>query len=50
MKRLKNIADKFEEQLKTIENKTEKIKEVTDFVEESLSLGAKELIEEIKII
>ena len=31
-------------------NKTENIKEVTDFVEESLSPEAKALIEEIRVI
>ena len=49
MKRLKNIEDN-EEQLKVIENKTENVKEVTDVGKERLSLEAKELIEEIKII
>ena len=46
----KNIEDHIEEQLKAIKNKTEKTWEVTDFVEESLSLRAKGLIEEIKTI
>ena len=36
--------------MKAIKNKTESIKEVNDFVEEPLSLEAKGLIEEIKII
>ena len=49
MKRLKNIDDN-EEQLKVIENKTENIKEVTDVGKEPLSLEAKGLIEEIRII
>ena len=49
MKRLKNIEDKSEEQLKAIKGKNESIKEVTDFVKEPLSLEAKALIEEIKI-
>ena len=49
MQRLKNIEDN-EEQLKVIENKTENIKEVTDVGKEPLSLEAKGLIEEIKII
>ena len=49
MKRLKNIEDN-EEQLKVIENKTENVKEITDVGKEPLSLEAKELIEEIKII
>ena len=48
-KRLKNIEDKNEELLKA-KNKTENIKEVTDFVNEPLSLEAKELIEEIRAI
>ena len=43
MKRLKNIEDKNEEQLKAIKNKTGNIKEVTDFVKETLSLKAKEI-------
>ena len=50
LKRLKNIEDKNQEKLKAIKNKTENIKEVTDFVNESLSLQAKWLTEEIKII
>ena len=33
LKRLKNIEDKNEQHLKTKKNKTENIKEVTDFVE-----------------
>ena len=41
MKRLRNIEDKNEDKLKA--------KEVTDFVEELLSLEGKVLIEEIKI-
>ena len=32
LKRLKNIENKNEEQLKTTKNKTENIKEITDFV------------------
>ena len=48
-KRLKNIEDKNEELLKA-KNKTENIKEVTDFVNEPLSLEAKNLIEQINII
>ena len=43
-KRLENIKDKNEQQLKTTKNKTEK-KHVTNFVKESLSLEAKALIE-----
>ena len=34
LKRLKNIEDKSEEQLKAIKSKNENIKEFTDFVEE----------------
>ena len=48
-KRLKNIEDKNEKLLKA-KNKTENIKEVTDFVDQPLSLEAKELIEEIRVI
>ena len=44
LKRLKNIEDKNEEQLRAIKNKTENIKEITDFVEELLSLKAKGLM------
>ena len=50
LKRLKNIEDKNEEQLKAVKNKAENEKEVTDFVEESLSLEVNELIEEVRII
>ena len=50
MKRLKEIEDKNEERLKVITNKTGNIREVTDCVKEPLSLEAKGLIEEIKII
>ena len=49
LKKLKNIEDKNEQLLK-IKNKTENIEEATDFVKETLSLEAKALIEEIKII
>ena len=49
LKKLKNIEDKNEQLLK-IKNKTENIKEVTDFVEESFSLEAKALTEEIRTI
>ena len=49
LKRLKNIEDKKEELLKA-KNKTEKIKDMTDFVDEPLSLEAKDLIEEIRVI
>ena len=50
MKRLKNIEDKNEGQLKIIKNKTENVKEVTDFVEKPLSPKAKALTEEIRTI
>ena len=50
LKRLKNIKDRNEEHLKAVKNKTENIKEVTDFVKEPLGLEAKALIEEIKVI
>ena len=50
LKRLKNIEDINEQQQKITKNKTENIKEVTDFVEEPLSPEAKALIEEIRII
>ena len=49
LKKLKNIEDKNEDLLK-IKNKTENVKEVTDFVKEPLSLKAKALIEEIRVI
>ena len=49
LKKLKNIEDKNEQLLK-IKNKTENIKEVTDFVKEPLSLEAKALTEEIRTI
>ena len=49
LKKPKNIEDKNEQLLK-IKNKTENIKEVTDFVEESFSLEAKALTEEIRTI
>ena len=49
LKRLKNIEDK--KQLKAIKNQnTENIKEVTDFVNQPLSLEAKGLIKEIRVI
>ena len=50
MKRPKNIEDKSEEQLKAIKNKADNIKEVTDFVEEPLSLEAIALINKIRSI
>ena len=49
-KRLKNIEDKTEELLKTTKNKTENIKEITDFAKETLSPEAEDLIKEIKTI
>ena len=48
-KRLKNIEDKNEELLKA-KKKTKNIKEVTDSVDQPLSLEAKELIEEVRVI
>ena len=50
LKRLKNIEDKNEERIKAIKIKTENIKEVTDFIEEPLSLAATRLTKEIEII
>ena len=49
LKKLKNVEDKNEQLLK-IKNKTENIKEVTDFVKELLSPEAKVLFEEIRDI
>ena len=49
LKKLKNIEEKNEQLLKT-KNKTENIKDVTDFVEEPFSLEVKALIEEIRTI
>ena len=49
LKRLKKIGDKNEELLKA-KNKTENTREVTDFVDEPLSLEAIDLIEEIRVI
>ena len=49
LKRLKNIEDKNEKLLEA-KNKTESIKEITDFVDKPLSLEAKELNEEIRAI
>ena len=48
LKKLKNIENKNEQLLKTTINKTRNIKEVTDFINEPLSLEVKALIEEIK--
>ena len=50
LKRLKNIEDKNEKLLEVKNKAGEKKKEVTDFVDQSLSFEAKELIEEIKVI
>ena len=50
VKRLKNVEDKSEEQLKAVKSENENMKEVTYFVEESLILEAKRLIDKIKII
>ena len=49
-KRLKNIEDKNEEQLKAVKYKAEYIKEVTNFVEKPLRQEAIALINEIKSI
>ena len=49
LKRLKDIEDKNEKLLK-VKNKTENIKEVTDFIDQPLSFDTKKLIEEIKVI
>ena len=49
LKRLKNIEDKNQELLKA-KNKTENIKEVSNFVDEPLSFEARDLIEEIRAI
>ena len=45
LKRLKHIEDKNEEQLRAVKNRTENIKEVTDFVNEPLSLEENSLTE-----
>ena len=50
LKRLKKIENKNKEQLTGVQNKTENIKEVTDFLKEPLRLKAKGLIEEIRVI
>ena len=50
LKRLKIIENKNEEQKWRAKNKTDNIKEVTDFVKESLRFKGKELIEGIKVI
>ena len=50
LKRLKNIENKSKNPLKVKNNTEENIKEVTDFVNQPLSLEAKELITEIKDI
>ena len=50
LKRLKKIEDKNEKLLQLKNNTEGNIKEVTDFVDQSLSFEAKELIEEIKVI
>ena len=50
LKRLKNIEDKNEQLLKTVNNKTENVKEVTDSVKEPLNSKANALVEEIRII
>ena len=38
LKRIKNVKDKNEEELKAIQKKTENIKEFNDFVRKSLNL------------
>ena len=50
LKRLKYIEDKDEKQLKIMKNKTENRKEVTDFIQELLSLEGKALIEQVRTI
>ena len=50
LRRLKNMEDKNEQELKVIRNMTGNIQEVTDFVNESLSLEAKKLIGKIRVI
>ena len=47
LKKLKNIEDKNEQLLK-IKNKTENIKDVTDFVREPLSPESNALIEKLE--
>ena len=47
LKKLKNMEDKNEQLLK-IKNKTENIKEVIDFIEDSLILEAKALIKKLE--
>ena len=49
-KKLKNIEDKNGKLLKIKKNKTEDIKEITNFIKESLSLDKMALFEEIRII
>ena len=48
MKRVKNIEDKNEKLLKTTKNKTENIKQITDFIKEPLSPEAENLIKKLK--
>ena len=50
LKRLKNIEDKNEKPIKVKNKPGENIKEVTDFVDQTLRFEAKELIEEIRVI
>ena len=50
VKRLKNIDDKSEKPLEVKNKAEENIKEVTDFVDQPLSLEAKELLNEIRDI
>ena len=50
LKRLKNIEDKNEKPLEVKNKANENMEEVTDFVDQSLSFEAKELINEIKTL
>ena len=50
LKRLKNIEDKSEKSLEVKTKTEENTKEVTDFVDQPLSLEAKELLNEIRDI
>ena len=50
MKRLKYIEDKNEQLLEITKNKTENMKEITDFIKEPLILEVETLAEEIRII
>ena len=50
LKRLKNIEDKNEKPLEVKNNTEENTKELTNFVDQPLSLETKELVNEIKDI